>query len=244
MQSSGAVSVVTPVGPRWRPEFLARAAEVLRCNASVGEWLVVCDGSAPDEVRAAAGTDHRVRVLGGPDNHGSAHARNLGLAAAGAEWVYALDADDVPLTSGVDALLGAAREQGAVWSAGLGYDVAADGETVLYRPPAELAPFTTVIPRGGFLAQADRTGVYPVLCSGATLLTTSVARAAGGWDEALRTVSEDVSLIAWVSERNEGAWCDQYVMAYRKHPASLTAGVRDEATERTAWQRVRDRARL
>lgn len=244
---SPTVSVVTPVGPRWNPAYLAAAGQVLHRNDSVVQWLVVCDGSDPAEVRAVVENENfdeeRVNVLGWASNRGTAQARNAGLAAASAEWVYALDADDVPLPFGVDALVAAARKRDTVWAAGLGMDVDAGGESVVYKPPPELAPFRTVIPVGGFLAQADRTGVYPVLCSGATILRTEIARAAGGWDEELRVVSEDVALVAWVSERYEGAWCDDYVLGYRKHPDSQTAGQRDPEVEAAAARRVRERAR-
>lgn len=238
------VAVLTPVGPRWDPRYLQVARDVLDLNDTVLEWVVVCDGSDPGHVRDAVGADPRIRVIGSAVNRGTAHARNTGLAQASGEWIYAFDADDVPLAGGIDLLVAAAQAQSAVWSAGLAYDVAADGETVVYKPPVELAPFHTTIPVGGFLAQADRTGVYPVLCSGATLLSTEVARGAGGWDEFLRTVSEDVSLIAWISERHPGAWCDDYVMAYRKHPASMTATGHGEVAEAVAARRVRRRARV
>lgn len=236
------VSVITLVGPRWCPVYLAAAGAVLHRNDHVVQWAVVCDGSDPAAVRAAVGDDPRIQVVGSATNHGTAQARNAGLAAATGTWVYALDADDVPLPFGVDVLLAAAVDHGTVWAAGLGVDVDADGETVVYKPPPELAPFHEVIPVGGFLAQADRTGVYPVLCSGATILTTEVARAAGGWDEELRIVSEDISLIAWVSERHAGGWCPDYVLAYRKHPNSQTAMYRDRAIEGAARRRVRARA--
>lgn len=243
MKPAGAVSVITPVGPRWQPGFLTKAAEVLVRNSAVAEWIVVCDGSDPDHVRAVLGDDERVRVLGGTQNRGTPDARNIGLAASSTPWIYALDADDVPLDSGVDALLAAAVKRDTVWAAGLGYDVDAAGEQVVYVPSPELAPFTDTIPRGGFLDQFDVTGVYPVLCSGATLISTAVAREAGGWDETLRHGSEDVSLVAWVSERHEAAWCDDYVMAYRKHRDSRTANPRDAATLRASERRVRERAR-
>lgn len=236
------VTVITPVGPQWNANHMKAAAGSLAGTAATFEWLIVCDGADPAEVRHAVGTSPHIRVLGSIVNHGTASARNAGLAAATGTWTYAFDADDISL-GGIDKLLATATAAGAVWAAGRGYDTDETGEHITYVPAPSAAPFTGTVPANGFLDVADTTGTYPFLCSGATIIRTDVARALGGWSEELRDVSEDVALIAKLSARYIGGWVDDgFVLAYRKHPASTTARPRDDLAQACAWARVRQGA--
>lgn len=235
------VSVITPVGPRWNPDWLlAGHAALVQGNATSVEHLVVCDGADPD---AVAEVLPRAQVLGGLDSHGPARARNLGLSLASGDWVYSLDADDLPEPGGVDGLLAAATASpGRGWAAGPSVDVAEDGITITYTPDPALTPWSEAIPLNGFLETADATGTYPVLCSGATLLRRTLAQSLGGWDARLNRVSEDVALVAAISAVSEGGWMDQPVLRYRKHSSSLTAQAEDPGLESIARDWVRERA--
>jgi GT2 family glycosyltransferase len=234
------VTIITPVGPVWSVDFLRAVKKSLYANVTDFEWIISCDGASFHDVARAVGSKRSalIRVIGGTENHGIARARNAALELARGTWVYAMDADDISLM-GIDRLLEAAIASGTVYAAGKAYDVDVTGETVVYEPDDSLAPFTKVIPLNGFLDQADKTGVYPFLCSGATLIRTDVVRRFGGWDEGLRDVSEDVALLARVSAHYEGAWVSEPVLAYRKHVLSITAGVRSEEDQKAAWDSIR-----
>ena len=238
------VTIITPVGPVWSVDFLRAVKKSLYANFTDFEWIISCDGASFYEVSKAVNAKHSalIRVIGGTVNHGIARARNAALELARGTWVYAMDADDINLM-GIDRLLEAAIASGTVYAAGKAYDVDITGLNLIYDPSDDLAPFKDVIPLNGFLDQADKTGVYPFLCSGATLIRTDVVRRFGGWDEGLRDVSEDVALLAKVSAHYEGAWVGKPVLAYRKHASSITAGVRSEKDQKAAWDSIRANVR-
>jgi succinoglycan biosynthesis protein ExoO len=76
------------------------------------ELIVVDDASGDDSVaiiRAAMARDPRIRLIECPGNLGPAGARNLGLAAAGGEWVAIMDSDDLIHPARLSRLLAAAR---------------------------------------------------------------------------------------------------------------------------------------
>ena len=68
----------------------SQIVECVRHVAWAAEVLVVDGGSVDDTVALARGAG--ARVMGGPP--GIAAQRNAGIAAAGEEWVFALDADE------------------------------------------------------------------------------------------------------------------------------------------------------
>lgn len=234
------VTVITPVGPTWDESFLQAARVSLEKNKTPYEWILSLDGASFIDVAKAVNAkgNARIRIIGGTVNNGTAHARNFALAHAKGQWVYAMDADDMTI-HGIDKLLTAAQEQKTVWAAGRAYDVDSTGKNIVYIPDNTLAPFDKRISKGDFIAQADKTGKYPFLCSGATLIKTDVVQNAGGWSEELRDVSEDVALLAKVSSKYDGAWEEDFVLAYRKHENSTTATSRSEVAEAAAWEHVR-----
>ena len=212
-------------------------------NRSVSAWILACDRSKTSEVIAAlhSHTDRVDPIVVPSAGEGAAAARNTALGLTSTRWVYALDADDIPMPRGVDRLLRAAA--GHAWAAGFAVDYDRAGRTVTYVPPARLAPFGELVPVGGFRAVQEQTGVWPFLCSGATILSTDTARAVGGWDERLR-VSEDVSLIAAINATETGGWAgqDHPVLGYRKHPGSVTAAGQDPVEEQAAFDLLVERA--
>jgi hypothetical protein len=62
-------------------------------------------------VEARAAADPRVRLVRAPVNAGVSAARNLGLEAVRGTWLTFLDADDVLLPGGLEAMVGASRRE-------------------------------------------------------------------------------------------------------------------------------------
>lgn len=243
------VSVITPVGPKWNLQYLQEAAESLKSSGLPYEWILSADGTNVEELAETAMEISgirdessrnliKVKVVGSEQNQGIAYARNIALQDVQGEWIYALDADDISL-AGINKLYNVAHKEKTVWAAGLAYDVDSIGENILYTPKHSLAPFDKTIPVNGFIDIADETGVYPFLCSGATLLDTEEVKRFGGWDEALMNTSEDVSLLARISAAHVGAWTEQKVLAYRKHESSITYDSKPLRVELAAWNHVR-----
>ncbi|WP_144795954.1 glycosyltransferase family 2 protein [Microbacterium paludicola] len=116
-----AVTVILPcynVAP-----FFDRAIEQLAAQSITDlEILVIDDGSTDDTVaraRRAAARDPRVRVIELSTNGGVAHAREAGVNAATAQWIWFVDADDawphdaaaslLANSEGADMVIGAAQ---------------------------------------------------------------------------------------------------------------------------------------
>jgi glycosyltransferase involved in cell wall biosynthesis len=96
------ISAIIPV--RNRPRFLREAVESLVATGFPNlEVLIVDDGSEDDTLDRARELERRfpsvVRALRHADggNHGPGASRNLGVRAAGGEYVCFLDSDDVVL---------------------------------------------------------------------------------------------------------------------------------------------------
>jgi len=235
------VSVITPVGPAWNRDFLSEARDSLLKTQASFEWILCCDRSDPGEVSAVVNPTRlpNITVIGGFQDHGIAKARNLALQQATGKWIYAFDSDDLTLGA-IDSLLEAAKDEGTVWAAGTAQDVDEMNTQVIYIPDPSLAPFDKKIPGNGFIDSYDINGVYPFLCSGATLIQTNIVRECGGWNETLREVGEDVALLARVSRKYVGAWTGtEPILSYRKHPASITASGHDSELDQLAWQIAR-----
>lgn len=92
--------LLSVVMPAWNAErFVAEAIDSVRAQ-TVPDWelLAVNDGSTDGTAAILADCqcrDPRIRVLGGTENRGVAHARNLGLDNARGDLIAFLDSDDV-----------------------------------------------------------------------------------------------------------------------------------------------------
>lgn len=120
-QEAVALSIVTPVLNG--VDRMAACIESVRRHAGTDYEHLIIDGGSIDGtlevVRAAMATDHRIRLLTGPDR-GQSHAMNKGVAAAKGAVLGILNVDDEYLAGGpamAVAALGSAPEPSFFWGA-------------------------------------------------------------------------------------------------------------------------------
>jgi glycosyltransferase involved in cell wall biosynthesis len=128
--------------PAWNAAAsIGEALDSVLATTAVGlECVVVDDGSTDDTaalVEARAAVDPRVRLVRAPANAGVSAARNLGLDAIRGAWLTFLDADDVLLPGGLEAMLAASREPGVL--AVIGQRVWTDGRRRWLSPAYDIA---------------------------------------------------------------------------------------------------------
>jgi glycosyltransferase involved in cell wall biosynthesis len=213
------VSVVLPV---WNGEaFLAQAMEsICRQTLSSFELIVIDDGSTDSTAAIAnsfARDDDRVRVLRRP-HEGLSAALNAGIAAARAEFVARMDADDV-------SVLDRLRTQVAYLDA---------------RPSCvAVGAWIEVVDEAGqhvglkkFATRHDE--IYAALLRGFSPIAhpTIVARrdalrATGGYD-AQRYPSEDLDLWLRLGESGELANLGEVLLRHRRHKAAMGVLDRDK----------------
>jgi glycosyltransferase involved in cell wall biosynthesis len=103
------VSAVIPT--RNRADLVVRAAmSALQQSLNGLEVIVVVDGTDQATLRALWEiSDPRLRVIGLEESAGGAEARNIGVRAAGGQWIALLDDDDEWLPGKLEKQLAAAR---------------------------------------------------------------------------------------------------------------------------------------
>lgn len=145
------------------------------------EAVIVDDGSTDGTAALAASfaaRDPRIRVLSQPQRGVSA-ARNAGWAAARAEWLLFLDADDWIAPDHLERMLRVVRADPSLSIAYCGWaGVAADG-TVLQRGPT---------PRAGDLFEVLACGCLFTINS--CLIRRALVQQLGGFDPALKTCED------------------------------------------------------
>ncbi|MGH7551657.1 MAG: glycosyltransferase family 2 protein, partial [Longimicrobiales bacterium] len=148
------------------------------------EAIIIDDGSTDatlDIAACHAASDARIRLFRQPAL-GVCAARNRGVAAARAEWLLFLDADDALTPDALERLLGVAQEDSSFGAVHGGW--------------ARVAPDGAIIEEGAGDAEGDlfellaRYSAFPVH---AVLVRRALVQAAGGWDTAL-THCEDWDL--------------------------------------------------
>lgn len=166
------VSVITPV--RNRPELVRRAIESVQQQTLSGwELVVVDDGSTddtPDVVAAMADADPRIRLVRA-EHRGVGAARNTGLEQASGEYVAFLDSDNTWRPDFLRLAVAAMSGQGLDAAYAAARLVDAESGQVTFRAYA-----------GGL----DALMVKNHVDLNTLVVTTRVARAAGGFDEGLR----------------------------------------------------------
>lgn len=220
-----AVSVILPTHDR--PALLPRAARsVLDQDFGDLELIVVDDGSrSRAEQTLLPFGDPRVRVLATPVPLGPARARNLGLEAAGGEWIAFQDDDDEWLPGKLSRQLDAARR-------------AADDPGVVYCPFwISRAGDRRVI--GGRSVRRARGSLYEELWRGNFIaLPAAVVRRAcieqvGGFDADLPCF-EDWELFLRLASRFTFEHVDEPLLLTHESPVSVNkapSAVQAEAFE-------------
>jgi succinoglycan biosynthesis protein ExoU len=194
---------------------------------------VVVDDASRDATALVAGAcaseDPRVEVLRRARRGGPSIARDDGLVAARAPLVCFLDADDVLLDGGLEALAEAlAAEPDAV--AALGRFVAVDdagaGAEAGAWASEQLRP---VVRRHGRLVDStdglSAEALVTRLVSpppGAWLVDAASTRAVGGFDPRVPR-SEDVELLVRLATAGRVVVVERDVLAYRRHDAQRSA---------------------
>ena len=220
------VSIITPY--RDGAQFLAQAIDsVIAQTAGCWELLLIDDRSSDGSAAIArdyAAREPRIRLLdtSGSERSGAAAARNVGLAAAGGEYVAFLDADDLLLPGKLEQELGlagrypqaalicgAARwqrygEEKAYWT-----DRVRHVATGLHEPPALLDQLV--------LLRSDQ-----VPCTCAVLARRDAVVGAGGFEESL-ALYEDQSLWVKLFARYPAYIGTHVTSVYRQHPGSTSA---------------------
>jgi len=183
------------------------------------ELIVVDDGSEDDTPQVVAGCDDRLRYLR-LEHRGVSAARNAGLAAASAPYLAFLDSDDIwapeMLATGIDYMethpeCGLVCSDFAVGESG-GASVPVKWESGLgVRRARRLAH------SAGFAELAN--GNFVSLCT--TVVRTSAAREAGGFDEAL-PVMEDWDFALRVGARHPIRFINRILACVRRHGGNLS----------------------
>lgn len=203
------VTVVMPTYQRW--ERLGRSLNCALEQTGVAvEVVIVSDGEQRMPEGFLHPAEERVRVIYPPRPQGVAHARNVGIQEAAADWVAFLDDDDLWAPDKLRAQLDAAArtEAGWVFASALAVD---DG----MKP---LEPFRAP-PTEGLLAALFEYQRIPAGCSN-VLARTELLRSVGGFDESFYQLA-DWDLWIRLAAAAPGAPVDEFLVAYVQHAGSM-----------------------
>jgi glycosyltransferase involved in cell wall biosynthesis len=210
------VSVVSFVMPVWNPRrdwFLQAVDSVLGQRGCDIDLIVVDDGCPEpiDRLLTDLG-DARLRVVR-VDHGGESAARNAGVAAARADHIRFVDADDVLAPASTSRLLQLAGRRD---------DVIAYGATMFCDP--ELRPLWKMTCRVKGDARVDcLLGRFTVRHT-SLLFPRAVVEATGEWNTGM-TVSQDWDFVLRALEHASVTGDREIAGYYRKHGTSATADV-------------------
>jgi glycosyltransferase involved in cell wall biosynthesis len=217
------VSVIIPVynAGKFIDESLA---SVLMQDWPAHEIILVNDGSTDRDYDLLSRLDARIRILN-QTNQGVSAARNRGCAAATAEYVAILDADDVWLPGKLSAQmrhLTRSPEVDAVFCLGLYWTPSADDGSWRQAAP-ELVIRDLAVDDIVALHYKDFLFTIPV-ASSSMVVKKSVWQTIGGFDERMK-YAEDQDFNLRLSHSHRVDLLKRVGMLYRQHTASATAGV-------------------
>jgi glycosyltransferase involved in cell wall biosynthesis len=221
MSSASQVSVIIPAynAERYLGTTLASIQNQTHRELEI---IVVDDGSTDSTAmiaEKAARTDDRIRIIRQP-NRGVAVARNRGLVEARSEFVAPMDADDVWHPRNLASQVAALHEAGPDAAVSYAWYVHIDehgmfcatGPQTQFRRKQEVL-FAQV--NGNFIGN-----------SSSTVMRRAAVEAVGGYDETLRARDaegcEDQALYISLAKRWSFTVVPQYLIAYRRHPGSMS----------------------
>jgi glycosyltransferase involved in cell wall biosynthesis len=211
MNSATAVSVVIPCYKQ--AHLLGDALRSCLAQEPAPDEIIVVDDGSPDNVAGAVAAvgDSRIRLLR-RENGGLSAARNTGLVASTSPFVIFLDADDTLRPGAIAAGLAChAANPGAAFVWGGFQNMDAQGR--LYGPLMARRP--QAAPLVDLLA-GNIVGMHAAVMYRREPLT-----AAGGFDQALRTV-EDWDMYLRLAAVHPVAWHDAPVANYRRYDNSMS----------------------
>jgi glycosyltransferase involved in cell wall biosynthesis len=204
------VTVVIPT--RNRRRMLTRTLGSALAQEDVEfDVVVVDDGSTDDTGEALRGiADPRLSTVTRDAAHGVAAARNAGIAAARGEWVAFLDDDDLWSPHKLRAQLDAAVAKGADFVYTSAVFVTPELDPIRLRAAPEPAGLLERFPF-----------VNPVPAGGSTVIArANLVREVNGFDEQLEQLA-DWDMWWRLAEAGTAAACDEPLVAYVLHPASM-----------------------
>jgi hypothetical protein len=213
VEAKPSVSVIVPCynGSAFLRDTLDSA---LRQTHPPLEVIVVDDGSTDDSAAIAASYGPPVRIIR-QENRGVSAARNRGLAEARGNYLVFLDADDLLEATTLARQCDAVRDLGG----GVAWVGCAWFDEDPARPYREVRPWVT-----SFFPELLRTNLG-VPCQ--WLFPRDLADLAGGFSANMR-ISADWDFLCKIAVAGGVLVPVDHVGAYyRKHPASMTATMRD-----------------
>jgi glycosyltransferase involved in cell wall biosynthesis len=208
------IAVIIPV---YSAGFLSEALESVIGQTRVADQIIVIDDGSPERETVESAVRRwpgRITLLR-QANAGAAAARNTGLAAATAEWVAFLDADDRWLPDFLSkqmAFLEARPDVDLVWA-----DATIVGDT-----PAAGRTFMSMCPSNGAVTLEN------LLAQTCNVLTSTVVvrrdrvMAVGGFDTALRRGQDFDLWLRLVSGGSRAAYQEMVLAIRRLHRNNLS----------------------
>jgi glycosyltransferase involved in cell wall biosynthesis len=222
-RANNRVAVIIPV---YAAAFLDEALASVFGQARPADQVIVVDDGSPDQAAIQQAVDRwpgRVTLLR-QANAGAAAARNAGLAAANADWVAFLDADDRWLPGFLGrqmAFLEAHRDLDLVWA-----DATIVGDT-----PAAGRTFMSMCPSSGPVTLESLLAQTCNVLTSTVVVRRNLVMEAGSFDVALRR-GQDFDLWLRLVSRGARAAYHEEVLAVRRLHGENLSGTRLNELER------------
>lgn len=174
------LTVVIPT--KNRRDLLLRAVRSVMAQRGVDVQVIVVDDGGEDGTPAAVRSlaDTRITVIRHETSLGQAVARNAGLSVVETQWVGFLDDDDLWAPDKARSAIAAMEAAGSGWSCSGAANVDESFRVLFWhRPPVS----------GAVEAQVLAKDTVPAGGSG-VIASTELTRQVGGFDEALRILSD------------------------------------------------------